>query len=60
MCFLSSFFKRRSNKAKPSDSIKAPDRQAPTQGAADKLSAMRHQAGTGDPKLKGRHRSGNF
>ena len=60
MFFLSSLFKRRSNKAKPSDSIKAPDRQAPTQSAADKLSAMRHQASTGDPKLKGRHHSGTF
>ena len=60
MCFLSRFFNKASKKAKPSDPVKAPDRQVPAQGAADKLSAMRHQAGTGDPKLKGRHRSGNF
>lgn len=60
MCFLSRFFKKAPKKAKASDSGKAPDRQAPTQDAADKLSALRHQAGTGDPKLKGRHRSGNF
>ena len=60
MCFLSRFFKKTPKKNKPSDSGKAPDRQVPMQGAADKLSAMRHQAGTGDPKLKGRHRSGTF
>jgi len=60
MWFLSRLFKKSPKKAKPADTANTPDRQVPTQSRASKLTDMRHQASTGDPKLKGHHRSGSF
>ena len=56
MSFFSKLFKKRGavQKGKPAD------RSVPASGSGDKLTELRHQARTGDPKLSGRHRSGSF
>lgn len=56
MSFFTRLFKKRSapQKDKPSD------RAVPAEEPADKLTELRHQARTGDPKLSGKHRSGSF
>ena len=35
-------------------------KSAPVSNSVNTFTEMRHQAGTGDPKLKGRHQSGSF
>ena len=44
--------------AAPEKAAKPPEK--PGKPAPDRLTEMRRLAGTGDPKLKGKHRSGTF
>ena len=56
MSFFSKLFKKRSAPRKD----KPVGRAVPANGGGDKLTELRHQARTGDPKLNGKHRSGTF
>ena len=59
MSFFSRLFKKSNTRAKPLKD-KAADHTVPTRDSGDTLTALRHQARTGDPKLSGKHRSGTF
>ena len=37
-----------------------PEKAAPVKKDVRAFTEMRHQAGTGDPKLKGKHHTGSF
>lgn len=55
-----SFFARLFKKCSAPQKDKPAGRAVPVQDSGDKLTELRHQARTGDPKLSGKHRSGSF
>lgn len=57
------FFKRLKKYASPEKSAALhgeTDKSAPANKSTNTFTEMRHQAGTVDPKLKGRHHTGSF
>ena len=63
MALLSAWFKKLLSPSRPVELMpprEKPGAASPDKPAPDRLTQIRHQAATGDPKLKGKHRSGSF
>ena len=59
MC-ISKWFRKNTSLEKPAVPQGVADRTVPVNKSANTFTEMRHQAGTGDPKLKGKHHTGSF
>ena len=59
MC-LFKWLKKNASREKSAAPLVETDKSVPADKSTNMFTEMRHQAGTGDPKLKGRHHTGSF